>query len=130
MQGNYRTEFPRFYVLGVDLPSCWIDISWGNDVCPSWAVPGAGLHIFIDYAARRHRESGGDRFTVYKVNAEGVFMDDEPLLHTECWNEVLHYVCDELIAAADRTEDPRAEADLRDRAVRHYLMTAEGRADK
>lgn len=40
----------------VDIPEHWVDISYGNDACPSFQV--GRYHIFVDHKLQSKRESG------------------------------------------------------------------------
>ncbi len=66
---SYRTEFGPTYHF---IPP-WVgglDVSWGNDVCPSWEAwpsdDGEAPRLFVDAADASARENGPDspRFTI------------------------------------------------------------------
>jgi hypothetical protein len=85
---TWSSEFPDF-VLDVIVPSDFKDISWHNDVCPSFAAHG--LRLWIDYKDPGMRELQGQRFMLQREDADGEAQNDEDglLLATDDWNEVI-----------------------------------------
>jgi hypothetical protein len=49
-----------------------VDASWGNDICPSFTVPGTGaaVQLWTDHPEAEHREMGGARYTVTLSNVD------------------------------------------------------------
>lgn len=62
-------------VSDLEIPEKWVDVSYGNDACPSYqtAGEGEGFHIFIDHADPKEREDESwTRFAIRKVGDEGL----------------------------------------------------------
>jgi hypothetical protein len=78
--------FPEFDMATLPLiPATWEDISWRNDVCPSWQ--SNGYQIFVNFENPDDREySGGERFLVSDITTNEVY------LMTDDWNEILTFV--------------------------------------
>lgn len=76
-----------------DLPQGWVDTSWHNDVCPSYAV-GDVLAVFMDHPVAPEREfPESPRYTVHDSwQLEHTALDIAVPLMTEDWQEVLDYV--------------------------------------
>lgn len=54
---TFRTEFPDFDPATMPaIPSGFDDVSWHNDMCPSFLNEAAGLIIFVDYVDCKERE--------------------------------------------------------------------------
>jgi hypothetical protein len=85
---TYSTEFPDF-VLDVIVPSDFTDSSWHNDACPSFA--GHRLRLWIDYKDPSMRENNGPRFIIQREDVDGELQNEEDdiLLQTDDWNEVI-----------------------------------------
>lgn len=89
---TYKTEFPDFGDLDIELPPDFEDTSWRNDTCPSFRSMSRSLLLYIDYAdpaAREYPES--TRFTVERVIGETFAPDNSnvtTLLHTDDWSAV------------------------------------------
>jgi hypothetical protein len=66
------------------IPKDWMDISWCNDVCPSWQ--SNGYEIFVNFKNPDDRETGGFRFSVFDMTTSEFY------LSTDDWNEVLTFV--------------------------------------
>ena len=67
------------------------DVSWHNDICPSFRY--GSLLIFIDYAETEDRECPDqDRYTVLRLDADGCVTDDGPALITDEWRDVLAFI--------------------------------------
>lgn len=89
---TYREEFPDF-VLDVELPAGFEDRSWRNDVTPCFIDETRGLCLWVDYADHAdRREFAANRFVLTRVDAEGQHTDDEPLLETDDYAEVLAFI--------------------------------------
>lgn len=83
---SYKTEFPDFDASTMPaIPSTWVDISWGNDACPSFHTP-EGLRVWIDYADSEMREFAGFRFI---VTVESETAESYDLIQTDDWSEVI-----------------------------------------
>jgi hypothetical protein len=78
--------FPEFDMATLPfIPKDWMDISWRNDVCPSWQ--SNGYQIFVNFENPDDREySGGFRFSVFDMTTSEFY------LSTDDWNEVLTFV--------------------------------------
>jgi len=74
-------------VSDLKIPKKWEDISYSNDVCPSFAYKG--YQIWIDHIDYQQRENGQDtyRFAVTKEKEYGEGVN--PLLLTDNFNVVL-----------------------------------------
>ncbi|OCC05135.1 hypothetical protein BA190_09470 [Labrys sp. WJW] len=73
---SYRTEFPDFDPATLPaIPAHWVDQSWHNDMCPSWA---AGLAtVFVDHVQPEKRDIPDlPRFSVMVGEAEAYSGDD------------------------------------------------------
>ena len=80
-----KDAFPEYDTATLPaIPERWVDISWCNDVCPSWQA--YGYQIFVDFANPDDRELGGERFSVCDIEF------GDCLLSTDNWAEVLEYV--------------------------------------
>lgn len=68
------------------IPEGWEDISWRNDVCPSWQINDDYV-IFIDFPAMEDREMGiEDRFRIAKTdNYDLAFSSNN-------WDDVLEFL--------------------------------------
>jgi hypothetical protein len=67
------------------IPTMWIDVSYRNDVCPSWIANE--FHIFVERANPEEREYPEvERYTVLERETGGV------LLQSDNWDDVLDYV--------------------------------------
>jgi len=74
---NYRDEFPDFSAGDMPaIPEGFEDLSWHNDVCPSFERNG--LKLWVDYLNPNRRELKGKRFTLtHGDDAVLVFATDE-----------------------------------------------------
>src|SRR5262245_20715089 len=62
---TWRVEFPDFTDMPA-IPENWQDVSWHNDIAPSFADDTGCFLLFVDYADESKREfSGHPRFAVY-----------------------------------------------------------------
>ena len=85
---SYRTEFPDF-VLDVTIPTGFIDVSWHNDVCPSFEKDDGTFQtrVWIDYKNAVSRESSSNpRFSI-SMYENGDFVND--MMVTDDWNEIV-----------------------------------------
>jgi len=75
-------------LAGLDGAEC---ISYSNDACPSYAVPG-GV-VFVDHADPDLREMRGPRFTVIPNGADGwPFYESEDVVETDDLAEALRAI--------------------------------------
>ena len=80
-----KNAFPEYDTATLPpIPEHWKDISWRNDVCPSWQA--YSYQIFVNFEKLEDRETGGERFSVCDIEF------GDCLLSTDDWNEVLEYV--------------------------------------
>lgn len=85
---TFRDEFPDFDPATMPaIPSGWQDVSWHNDSCPSFEVPGTGAQVFVDFADPTLREiKKGPRFFVLGEGATTtLFTGDD-------WSAVLAFI--------------------------------------
>lgn len=84
------TVFPTHtnITLDVDIPKGWTNVSYHNDVCPSFSYKG--LQIFLCDEATRKAEGFGEKYTI--IIEEKYGEGEDPLLATNDWNEVLNFV--------------------------------------
>jgi hypothetical protein len=75
---RWKQEFPDFGdELGIRVPPGWEDVSWHNDVCPSFsyeiftAAKQYEYRCFVDYAAAGRRELEGPRFRLALFESDG-----------------------------------------------------------
>jgi hypothetical protein len=67
---NYKNQFTWWklvknqseYLLKIGFE----DTSWGNDVSPSFELPGSKYRVWIDHPKDIYRESAGDQFVITK----------------------------------------------------------------
>lgn len=85
---TYQTAFPDF-VLDVEIPEGFKDISYINDTCPSWRNDDLRLDLFIDYADAALRETA-DKARFALCN----FDHNQPSdwFFTDVWAEVLQEI--------------------------------------
>jgi len=88
---TYRTEFPDFPEADMPaIPQGFEDRSWKNDACPYFVNPKLGLGLWIDYVDAETREFPElQRFSVYRVDADGAHKEPDPVVATDDWNAVL-----------------------------------------
>lgn len=93
---TYKTEFPDFE-LDVEIPKGFNDVSWHNDVCPSFINRSLNLCLWIDYADKSKSEfpNSPHRFQLTEIDEEGCHVDfDGTKLLTADFDEVLEYLKD------------------------------------
>ena len=74
-----------------EIPNTWKDVSWGNDVCPSYSYNG--WQIFIDHPDPDKRELEVPRFgVIVEANYGNQLNLDTPQLNSDDFQEVLKYV--------------------------------------
>ena len=64
------------------------DTSWGNDVSPSFELPGSRYRVWVDHPNSDRRESAGEQYTITKC------LDDDDctlefVFSTNSFNELL-----------------------------------------
>jgi hypothetical protein len=67
MRSTYKTEFPDFDYDIPQLPDGFVDVSWHNNVSPSFEKSlkdNLSLTLWVNYLDESKRECGGDRFLV------------------------------------------------------------------
>jgi uncharacterized protein (DUF927 family) len=70
------------------IPKEWIDVSWGNDLCPSFLIKG--FQIFIAESNKKRRDwEGMSRFSIQHWNYYGDVYTTRTM---EDFSEVLEYV--------------------------------------
>lgn len=84
---TYRKEFPDFDPATMPtLPQDFEDVSWGNDLCPSFLNEVAGLIIFVDYADPAKREyPDGRRFSLSPWDNGPAY---EGVIESDDWAEI------------------------------------------
>lgn len=92
-QKPFRIEFPEFDPQTMpEIPEGWEDISWHNDVAPSFQVgnpEGIWFRVWVDFAKEAEREfpQSTHRFAIDKVNEE--MGDEETLVQSDDWAEIV-----------------------------------------
>ena len=89
---NIASQFPDYPTASLPPLWDWEDVSWHNDVCPSFRK--GDLLVWVDWPDPREREDfDGRRFILCRLDDEGCLPPDEaPLLETDNWEEVLALV--------------------------------------
>jgi hypothetical protein len=67
MKSLYKTEFSNFDYDIPQLPDGFVDVSWHNNVSPSFEKPlkdNLTLTLWVDYLEASRRECGGSQFMV------------------------------------------------------------------
>lgn len=84
-------EFSDYPVADLpEMPEGFEDTSWHNDSAPSIESRALGLRVWIDYLNPSARElEDGERFTVQAIDAEGETLNEDDLLSTDEWADVL-----------------------------------------
>jgi hypothetical protein len=93
---NYQNEFPDYPVADMPLiPAGFEDSSWHNNSAPSFENRALGLSIWIDFLDPTMRDiEGGERFLVHDIDSEGAFTNDDAILSTDSWDDVLALVAE------------------------------------
>ena len=83
---HIKHQFPEFDIATLPtIPSTWVDVSWRNDVCPSWVI--GHLRVWVDFADHKEREfEDGNRF---RVTDEDVY---EIIFESNDWQAILQFV--------------------------------------
>lgn len=90
---DFRIEFPDFPAADMPtIPAGFEDVSWHNNMCPSFASDAFGLEIWIDFANPAKREYEGEypRFSVSQQR-NGVEYSG-PSIQADSWDEILAFV--------------------------------------
>lgn len=86
----YQQAFPKFGPMDVEIPDGFGDVSYRNDVCPSFSKPlfnGQWLHLFIERAIPTDRENPEfPRFFLALHDVEDTFL--QMLVHSDNYSEV------------------------------------------
>ena len=97
MRCTYKYEFPNFDFEVPQLPEGFVDISWHNDVCPSFSCDlndKQEMIIWVNYADEDRRECGGLQFALVVKDIDN---DCDPLgfaceLETNSWDAILEKI--------------------------------------
>jgi len=95
-------EFPDMPLDSLpEIPAGWEDMSWHNDVSPSFLVhtraDGAYVRVWIDYPDEADRELSTKRYTASWYDAEGNSLSEwVPFVETDDWPTLLAAVTDEI----------------------------------
>ena len=83
---SYTSQFPEFDPSTLPtIPSDWEDMSWRNDVCPSWQC--GAVRVWIDFADPQLREWGDcERFRITDAEVNDL------LFATDDWKAALDFV--------------------------------------
>lgn len=94
MTGDYRTEFPDFGTIDVEIPADFSDVSWRNENCPCFQSEAAQAFLWIDYGDPALREHDGTRRFTLTVAEDGQHPAGarEPLCATDDWSVMLQAV--------------------------------------
>ena len=109
-------EFPDMPLDSLpDIPRGWEDMSWHNDVSPSFRAhtrtDSTYIRVWIDYPDETRRELSGKRFTASWYDAEGNHLGDlYPFVETDDWATLLAAIADEIRTCSpigDEAQPPR-----------------------
>ena len=94
----YKKAFGQDFDLGIEIPEYLEDISWKNDVCPSFSLKlmdSISIVLWVDFKNPEERELGDDlpRYTVQQ-NIDDKF--DRILFETESPKAILNYLASEI----------------------------------
>jgi len=85
---SYKEEFPDFGKLDVEIPKGFEDISWHNDVCPSFYNEEYGVRLWVDYKLPQQREMPERyRFALTATDEHGEFTSG--IYETDSYEEIL-----------------------------------------
>jgi hypothetical protein len=98
---DFRKEFPSFPAADMPaMPEGFADCSWHNDTCPSIKNETLGLLVFIDFVDQDWREMpGAERFSVLKMDGEGLVEEMDNILDTDDWSDVLALIDSKRLAS-------------------------------
>jgi hypothetical protein len=104
-QGNWRKEFGEDFDIPKEIESQLVDISWHNDVSPSFCDKsqknsdgGFLVRLWVDHPIPEQRESNGSRFCVDTNSYQG---ESELLYQTEHLDEALRVLAEQVNKAND-----------------------------
>lgn len=88
---NQFPEYPHGSLPEALVGPDWEDTSWHNDTCPSFRQ---GKYLcWADWPNDADREMpGGPRFILCELDGDGCLNDEEPLLETDEFHLVEHFV--------------------------------------
>jgi hypothetical protein len=95
MRCSYKYEFPNFDYDIPQLPDGFVDVSWHNDVCPSFSCDlneTQEMVLWVNYADENRRECGGLQFALVVKDKENDFCDPFDFaseLETNSWDDIL-----------------------------------------
>jgi hypothetical protein len=97
MRFNYRSEFPSFDYDIPQIPEGFADMSWRNDVCPSFTRKlneTQEMVLWVDFADENRRECGGRQFTlvIQEIDNETDPLDFVSEFDTNSWDEMLNKI--------------------------------------
>lgn len=86
---NIASQFPDYPLDSLPAMWEWEDMSWHNDVCPSFRK--GNLLVWVDWPDPRERENyDGRRFTLCRLDPNtGLPAENSVILETDDWTEVL-----------------------------------------
>lgn len=89
---NVTTEFPDYPIGALPMALMgWQDISWRQDSCPSFKK--GNYLVWVDHPDRERRENpDGHWFVLVELDDEGQILDPEPLLETDHFSLVEHFI--------------------------------------
>jgi hypothetical protein len=96
MRSTYKTEFPDFDYDIPQLPDGFVDVSWHNNVSPSFEKPlkdNLSLTLWVDYLDESKRECGGDQFLVI-VHIKDQLEDQLYCSDFESFDDAIHAIND------------------------------------
>jgi hypothetical protein len=109
-------EFPDVPLESLpQIPIGWEDMSWHNDVSPSFLAytrsDGAYIRAWVDFPDEADRELNCKRFTASWYDAEGNHLGDlYPFVETDDWATLLAAIADEIRTCSpigDEAQPPR-----------------------
>ena len=88
---SYVEEFPSFPEGAIPaIPEGFEDVSWHNDVCPSFKNDALSLTIYVDYPDPNMRElESAAHFMLVGEHDEGL---TEILCETDHWHNILEAI--------------------------------------
>lgn len=116
---SWRTAFPDFPADGIPpMGPEWIDVSYGNDVCPSFQIPGGFAQVFVDYPNPVDREiQTCARYTVLLANEHGETDHAEAAFACDEWMFVTNFVDEANAAGGGRAGVETAAGIIRGRLL-------------
>jgi len=96
MRSTYKTEFPDFDYDIPQLPDGFVDVSWHNNVSPSFEKSlkdNLSLTLWVNYLDESKRECGGDQFLVI-VHIKDNLDDQLYCSDFESFDDAIHAIND------------------------------------